>query len=430
MMKKQIVRLAQAGARMKRIIILVILCAAYTGRLYAIPIVLTFHVFPFGDTMASGDSSTFFAVVVDDTGAPHHEFDTCIHWSILPSDTRNKLSATTGSQTTYYAIEGYQLNYIIASLTPPNNPEATLFDTVKIYIKPPGSTYRLWIEPDTNINPTNASAASLARLRNPMPVPLIYLADTNSTATVAGVVRDAYGNFVRFCRDAMWRTIGDTEVVRLSQPDKPYLCKIERTGWGNVKIVLYDGSLSVPDTVPVQIAGCCCMWRLRLVNAATGRPADSVVANPGQEITFKLQALSSCDTAAWVDIMGNWSIAPDSDLVYPVPPNGALSWTFSASLTGEYLLTVVFHQGAVQLDTIKVPISVRFANSILRNRLSSFGKKEKDLVEYYNLRGQKLQLYGMRHVDGIVLERIAAPSGNVTVRKRFQNLGSGGPMPQ
>jgi hypothetical protein len=45
----------------------------------------------------------------------------------------------------------------------------------------------------------------------------------------------------------------------------------------------------------------------------------------------------------------------------------------------------------------------------------------KAIHEYYNLRGQKLPLYGIRHADGIVLERVIEPTGKVNVQKRIQN---------
>jgi hypothetical protein len=47
----------------------------------------------------------------------------------------------------------------------------------------------------------------------------------------------------------------------------------------------------------------------------------------------------------------------------------------------------------------------------------------KAIHEYYNLRGQKLPLYGLRHADGIVLERVIEPTGKARVQKRIQNSG-------
>jgi hypothetical protein len=37
--------------------------------------------------------------------------------------------------------------------------------------------------------------------------------------------------------------------------------------------------------------------------------------------------------------------------------------------------------------------------------------------EYYNLRGQKLPLYGLKHADGIVFERKIGPAGTTRERK-------------
>ena len=39
-------------------------------------------------------------------------------------------------------------------------------------------------------------------------------------------------------------------------------------------------------------------------------------------------------------------------------------------------------------------------------------------IEFFNLRGQRLPLNGIRHVDGIVLEKIVEPSGKANIAKK------------
>jgi hypothetical protein len=108
------------------------------------PVVILFEVIPKTDTMAAGDSFTVNGIVIDNMNQIHHEFDTCIHWRILPADSKSKLSATSGSQVTYYAIDAYRWNYVVAGFTDPVNGRS-LFDTVTVYIKPKCCTFRLWI---------------------------------------------------------------------------------------------------------------------------------------------------------------------------------------------------------------------------------------------------------------------------------------------
>ncbi|HMD67707.1 MAG TPA: hypothetical protein VKF42_02445, partial [Chitinivibrionales bacterium] len=98
------------------------------------PLRLMLDVEPVVDTMTAGDSATFIGTVIDNMDVIHHEFDTCIHWSILPADSKSRLSTTAGSQVTYYAVEAYQRNIIVTSFTDPVYGR-TLVSADTIYVK-------------------------------------------------------------------------------------------------------------------------------------------------------------------------------------------------------------------------------------------------------------------------------------------------------
>ena len=404
--------------------IILVLIAGIACWVNAIPVVIGLDVVPLVDTVTAGDSVTFFGAVIDNMDMVHHEFDTCIHWNIIPADTRNKLSVTMGSQTTYYAVEAYRWNFIVASFTDPMNGRM-LFDADTIYIKPPPMTCRLLIEPDTNINPADRSAASLARLLYPDKVPLISFDNSNSSVTVAAVVRDPYGNFIGFCKNAIWRVIGDTGVLKLSQPDKPYLCRIERTVWGHVGVTLSDDSSSIPDAVPVYVPACCEMWKIRLVNAENGQQIDSIALNLGEEITLNLEGKSSVDTTRWIDVMGKWSLSPSIPSDSPVPAGEAGTWKFSPLAAGDAMLTVTVWAG-IRMVAFPLNIQVHVVSNLklLVGRSRIFVSRKKEMAEYYNLRGQKLPLRGIRHADGIVLERIIQPDGKANFRKIIPEIKS------
>jgi fibro-slime domain-containing protein len=272
--------------------------------------------YPRDTTIDPGDSVVLSLQVSTFCGdSVRHDLDPLIQWK-LGIPTAGSLRTTTGSSNTYYSAGAAGItNIVIASLQDPANLGRLLVDSTTVHVKLSPMTYHLYIEPDTNINPNDHSAASLARLTNPDKVLLVSISQDDTVAhSVAAILRDKFGNFVRFSSNALWQVIGDTGIVGISTPNKPYVCAITGLKPGTPYIRLSDDSGSVPDTVMV--------------------------------------------------------------------------------------------------DNRHAKTSVRLV--VRPNRLTL-----KTIHEYYNLRGQKLPLYGIRHVDGIVLERIVEPSGKVNMVKKI-----------
>jgi fibro-slime domain-containing protein len=389
-----------------------------TNIVTACPATLLLAMLP-NDTVTSGDSVVLQAPRLSNIYGSCINPDTAIHWKLLPTGTPSMLSTAIGPAATFYAVQAYTQYLVVLSavLRCPNpcGVTDTLLDTARIYVWPRVMRGHLWIEPDANIIPNNHSLAMLVRLQYPDPVALVTLDINNSTATVAAVVRDDYGNFMRFPNKAIWHVIGDTGVVRLSQPDQPYLCKMERIGWGHVSIVLSDDSASVPDTIPVEIRGCCCLYRYRLVNASGGQTIDSIVINIDQDITVKLQAQQDCDATKWFDAAGKWLLAPIIPSNISVPDSAIGTWSFFPTATGEAILTIAI-QRSVGYDTLKVLVIVKPSNAALGIH-SIIVEKKKNRVEYYNLSGQRLHYPALRRTTGILFERIIAPDGSYQIRK-------------
>jgi fibro-slime domain-containing protein len=264
-------------------------------------------------TIESGDSLLLSIQVVDPcSDTVIHVYDPLIQWK-LAIPTAGSLRTDKGPATTYYSAgAGGITNIVIATLQDPFYPSRLFGDSTTVHVKLPPMIYHLYIEPDTNINPKDPNVGT--RLYIPDTVSLVSISQDDTGAhSVAAILRDKYGNFVRFSRNAVWQVVGDTGIVGISTPDKAYVCAIVGLKPGTTFIRLSDDSGSVPDTVAVD------------------------------------------------------------NRHYKTPVR---------ALKGQSRPTL------------------------------------KAIHEYYNLRGQRLPLYGVKHADGIILERVIEPSGRVSMAKK------------
>ena len=220
---------------------------------FAKPICITqLHLPSFHDTIVKyGDSVVFFASIISSCDTIS-SIDTAIHWRwacAFPSgasDDSSRLSESSGSTTTFHPARSLVWYSILITVTGWQGA-----DTVRVLMMPPPMIYHLYIEPDTNINPNDPHIGT--RLWVPDTVSLVSISQDDTGAhTVAAVLRDKFGNFVRFSRNALWQIIGDTGIVEISTPDKPYVCAIAGLKPGTTYIRLSDDSGSVPDTVLVD----------------------------------------------------------------------------------------------------------------------------------------------------------------------------------
>ena len=328
------------------------------------PASLRDSIFPIKDTLAAGDSFTIFAQVINDTGGRAPQYDSLVQWSLQPAAGVNTQSylKTNGAaaNNVFHAVTAYQKDTIVTHFTDPTNPQRSFVQTVVVYVKS-GADYKVWIEPDANINPNDGSAASLARLRHPDHVPLVIISDTQNVATVDGVVRDMFGNFTHLATAAQWNEypIGnDTATVTASTPQ--YVGLIQRIPgvFGTTHAQAQQAGILLWDTTTVDILNGY-IKQLRFVNVATGLPIDSITINTDQGITIKLQGILSTDTTnTWIDVTGTWSLAPNIPSDNPIPTTAAGSWMFSPSVPGgpsQLTATTVTTHGVV---TAQIPVNV------------------------------------------------------------------------
>jgi fibro-slime domain-containing protein len=221
-----------------------------TSIITACPVSLILGLPPPHDTFINyGDSLILcLTAIYESCGTPHH-LDSLIQWK-LAVPAAGSLRTAQGPTNTYYPSDGLT-NIIIMYYQDPITGKSIPPESTYVHVKPPPMTYHLYIEPDTNINPNNPHVGT--RLWVPDTVSMVSISqDDSGVHTVAAILRDKYGNFVRFGSNAIWQVIGDTGIVGISTPAKPYVCVITGLKPGTTYIRLSDDSGSVPDTVLVD----------------------------------------------------------------------------------------------------------------------------------------------------------------------------------
>jgi fibro-slime domain-containing protein len=181
------------------------------------------EVVPPFDTVLAGDSLVLEAAIIDDTGGVRTaEFETSISWAIFPADNFCWVAPAVGSRVTFHGNAGYRTYKVFARFSPDSY--HILKDSVTICIKP-GEAYRLFVEPYPVVS-----------LYVPNPVDSVVFLNTETQKEIAAVVRDKFGNFARFDSIVTWES-GDSGIVKVTTPDKPYICRIEKVRSGTTYVV-------------------------------------------------------------------------------------------------------------------------------------------------------------------------------------------------
>jgi fibro-slime domain-containing protein len=299
----------------------------------------------------AGTFNPYTATVIDDTGGSRHEFDSKINWTLTPTTASSRLTGTTGGTNTFVAMQAYTFYIIGASY---NNLQA--FDTV--YVKP-GKDYRVWIEPDVNINTADNSPASLTRLQNPFPLDQIIMNEDQTQATAYAVVRDTAGNYTRLANKAVWKEVGPPPlgIAGVAPAGNSYTGLITRLTVGSTLIQAAE-PLIIPDSVKVQIRTGYIKY-IKLVNVVTGVDVTQIAMNTDDEITVKAVGKWSTDTLHWVDVTGTWVLNPMIPGEFPFPVGEAGDWHFSPTKPDTAILTVTAPKVAqIPAATTVVPVFI------------------------------------------------------------------------
>jgi fibro-slime domain-containing protein len=359
----------------------------------------------------AGAFNPYTATVKDDTGGSLHEFDSKINWILTPTGTASRLLGATGGIDTFFATQAYTTYIIGASY---NNLQ--VFDTV--YVKP-GPDNRVWIEPDVNLNPNDASPTSLARLRAPFPLDQIIMNEDQKQTYTYAVVRDRLGNFTRLATKAVWSEVGTPSGVATVAPlGNNYTGLITRLTEGATQIQAAEPAL-VLDSVKVQIRTGL-VKKIKLVNAITGVDVTQIAMSTDSEITVKVVGTWSDDTLKWVDVTGTWVLNPVVPVQVPFPASEFGSWHFSPTKPDTAILTVTVPKvEGIPEATVSIPVFIRPAPP-------SSVKFEIITPPDYRIAGDTiLAVVGIYNKDGLVPGRYCYPA-NAGVPAVYQDsLGKG-----
>ncbi len=241
------------------------------------------------------------------------------------------------STNTFHAVTAYQFYTITATYANPGADPLT--KSVRVYVKA-GKEYKAYIEPDSNININDTSAASLQRLRNPLKVASVVMTGTQNQKIVYGVVRDTFGNFVRMANNAVWSEVGNAGIANPTNGTPPFIGLINRMTNGITtvrlnakdKLGIYD---LLPDNVSVTIyAGY--FVKLKFVDALTGQDVTFISMDTDHDKFLILKGILSTDSLKtnWVDASGAWTMAPGIPAEIPLPTGSANSWAFKPTYPG------------------------------------------------------------------------------------------------
>jgi fibro-slime domain-containing protein len=152
-------------------------------------------------------------------------------------------------------------------------------------------------------------------------------------------------------------------------------------------------------------------------------PLDTAIA--GQNFTLYAHVFDSLYN--WVssnDNLVTWTVTDTLGNQLQATTQGSFIIFTPQEEQTKIFITATFKDLIYTLKTLTTSVVVVIKKDSTSSRLeflsiSKAREKAKITHEYYNLRGQKLSHYGIRHADGIVLERVIEPAGKVSVRKKL-----------
>lgn len=170
-------------------------------------------------------------------------------------------------------------------------------------------------------------------------------------------------------------------------------------------------------------AGCPCGMSLEI------RPHNDTTIGFGDSLRF--EALILDDTAGIhheYDTLLAWSMVHNGNGGRLRAVTGSANTFYSDSGTGLYRIVVTCTDVSKfpaswpllnRSDTVRVTVAGS-SGAVKRPPQKISARTIGKAIEFFNLRGQKLPLYGIKHTDGILIERVIEPTGKISVRKKFQ----------
>ena len=194
------------------------------------------------DTVAAGQPLTLYAHVFDSLSNWQSADDKLVSWTMKDTMGNPLLSSTSGASTSIIPTKAYGNVIITATFTDPSNPSKVLTTSISVYIGP-GPANHVVIEAD-----------SLARnTRNNRPVGTVTVTRTTNVIVYA-VVRDTFGNFVRFANNASWSVADPGVATATPLAAQQWAASVAEQSFGSTTLSAGEPGLT-PGTAVVSATG-------------------------------------------------------------------------------------------------------------------------------------------------------------------------------
>ncbi len=299
------------------------------------------------DTVSAGDPLLLAANVFDQRNSWLENYrtfpdDKKITWTLVEKSgeklPKEALSNESGAQVTFTPTIAYKSVYVIATLT---ENDRVLRDSVYLFVGP-GAIDHLVIEAGSNPRATSPTQDA--------PAQLISLTPRDTVKSAYAVLRDMFGNFVRFSNETNWIS-ADKSLVSAIEAIKEY-------GQGNIYREADQGFTNViasnrenphlRDTVRIELSEI--TYDSVRVVTGIGQSVESIVLPGGGDTTVYAEGLRS-DGRGWMQIPVDWHIS-SSLHVKNNPPAQKNSWRIEPLHEGTGRVWISL--GADLVDTVNL----------------------------------------------------------------------------
>jgi hypothetical protein len=193
------------------------------------------------ETTFTGASFVIYAHVFDSLYNWIPANDNLVTWTMTDTMGNPLLTTTAGASTGFTPREAYGNVTITATFKDPSNPTEILTTKISVYIGPGQGTH-IVIEAD-----------SLARkTRNDRPTTISV--DRTTNVMVYAVVRDTFGNFVRFANNATWATAAPTTATATPLATRQWAASVAEKSFGSTTLTATETGLT-PGTATIACTG-------------------------------------------------------------------------------------------------------------------------------------------------------------------------------
>ncbi|MDO5576894.1 MAG: fibro-slime domain-containing protein, partial [Fibrobacter sp.] len=198
-----------------------------------------------GLTINAGESITVYGHVFDITGKWYEEYDKSIKWKLSDvSETGLGLDVTEGVYTSVTLTKAGTVR-IIAEFVDMSNPTKPVSRAEVSVTVAPDAAYKIDIQ-KSKWDTLNADQYNFD---------LLVFEKNVSTDSLYAIVRDKYGNFVRYADKASWKS-NDIAVVKLTKSEGLLgVVEQQENGIGGETFIVVSENGLIPDTIKVSSMG-------------------------------------------------------------------------------------------------------------------------------------------------------------------------------